>query len=341
MDNILAVQQRLIPDLIEKMYRRFTILSTIYQLQPIGRRALSEQLHLTERVLRTEVNILKDEYLIEIHTKGMTVTSDGELVLQQLSHYLKSYGNLTAVSGQLQELYRLKKVIVVKGDSDIDSSAADQLGSEASRCLQDILVPDIGVTVTGGSTMASVAEHLNPVSFSVKFTPARGGLGEHMQQQANSIVASMAAETGGTYEVLYVPDLVSEATYRSLVQEPSVKRVLEQVKSAEVVVHGIGNAMKMADRRATPEEVKALLVEQRAAGEAFGYYFDKSGNIIHKVRTIGLQLEDLPDKQHIIAVAGGGSKAEAIEAYLKIAPAQTILITDEAVASYLLKVKTF
>ncbi|TDM12583.1 sugar-binding transcriptional regulator [Macrococcus lamae] len=341
MDNILAVQQRLIPDLIEKMYRRFNILSTIYQLQPIGRRTLSEQLNLTERVLRTEVNILKDEHLIEIHTKGMTVTSDGEEVLHQLTHYLKRYGNLTAVGRQLSELYHLKKVIVVKGDSDEDESAADQMGSEASHCLQDMLIPGMTVTVTGGSTMASVAKHLTPVPFDVLFTPARGGLGEHMHQQANSIVASMAAKTEGTYEVLYVPDFVSEATYLSLLEEPAVKRVLDQVKSAAVVIHGIGDAMTMAGRRTTSADVEKQLIDEQAAGEAFGYYFDKSGNIIHKVRTIGLQLEDLSAKQHIVAVAGGKSKREAIEAYLNIAPEQTILITDEAVADYLLKVKTF
>ena len=340
MDNILAVQQRLIPDLIEKMYRRFNILSTIYQFQPIGRRALSEQLNLTERVLRTEVNILKDGYLIEIHSKGMTVTSDGEDVLEQLSHYLKSYGNLSAIGRQLKEMYRLKKVMVVKGNADDDSTAADKLGSEASRCLREILVPGVVVTVTGGSTMASVSKHLTPMPFEVKFTPARGGLGEHLQQQANSIVASMAAKTDGTYEVLYVPDLVSDSTYHSLLKEPAVSKVLQQVKSAEVVIHGIGDAMKMAERRSTSPDIKKLLIDKQAVGEAFGYYFDKSGNIIHKVRTIGLQLEDLPAKQHIIAVSGGRSKAEAIEAYLRIAPEQTILITDEAVASYLLKVKS-
>ena len=38
--------------------------------------------------------------------------------------------------------------------------------------------------------------------------------------------------------------------------------------------------------------------------------------MVHKVKTIGLQLEDLESKDFIFAVAGGQSKGEAIKAYL-------------------------
>jgi central glycolytic genes regulator len=40
---------------------------------------------------------------------------------------------------------------------------------------------------------------------------------------------------------------------------------------------------------------------------------------------------------NVIAVAGGASKAKAIKAYMKKAPASTILITDEGAARKLLK----
>ena len=39
----------------------------------------------------------------------------------------------------------------------------------------------------------------------------------------------------------------------------------------------------------------------------------------------------------MIAVAGGASKAKAIGAYMKKAPAKTMLITDEGVAKELLQ----
>jgi central glycolytic genes regulator len=93
----------------------------------------------------------------------------------------------------------------------------------------------------------------------------------------------------------------------------------------------------MAERRKSKPEVKQKLENQVAVGEAFGYYFNEKGEIVHKVLTIGLQLEDLEQIPNVIAVAGGSSKAKAIKAYMKKAPASTILITDEGAARKLLK----
>ncbi|MCO6061739.1 sugar-binding domain-containing protein, partial [Pseudomonas sp. MOB-449] len=64
---------------------------------------------------------------------------------------------------------------------------------------------------------------------------------------------------------------------------------------------------------------------------------DTQGQIVHKVKTIGLQLEDLESKDFIFAVAGGKSKGEALKAYLTIAPKNTGLITDEAAAKIILE----
>jgi len=93
----------------------------------------------------------------------------------------------------------------------------------------------------------------------------------------------------------------------------------------------------MARRRMTSEEDMQKLVQEKAVAEAFGYYFDENGRIVHKVQTVGLQLEDLQNIPHIFAVAGGASKAKAIKAYMKIAPKNTVLITDEAVTNEILK----
>lgn len=61
------------------------------------------------------------------------------------------------------------------------------------------------------------------------FVPARGGLGENMVYQANTIAASMAQQSGGYYTTLYVPDNVSESTYNTLLMEPSVVHTLEKL----------------------------------------------------------------------------------------------------------------
>jgi central glycolytic genes regulator len=73
-----------------------------------------------------------------------------------------------------------------------------------------------------------------------------------------------------------------------------------------------------------------------AVAEAFGYYFNQEGEVVHRVQTIGIQLEDIERVRHVIAVAGGASKAKAIQAYMKQAP-RSILITDEGAAKALVR----
>lgn len=47
-------------------------------MQPVGRRSLSQSLQITERVLRSETDFLKDQDLIAISTSGMRLTEEGK-----------------------------------------------------------------------------------------------------------------------------------------------------------------------------------------------------------------------------------------------------------------------
>ena len=51
--------------MLDVLQERFQILRNIYWMQPIGRRSLSETMGITERVLRTETDVLKQLNLIE------------------------------------------------------------------------------------------------------------------------------------------------------------------------------------------------------------------------------------------------------------------------------------
>ena len=336
MKDLIKLQQKLVPDLVDKMYRRFSILTTISNNEPVGRRSLSEHMDITERVLRTETDILKKQNLIQVKSTGMEITEEGTKVLNQLSDYFKVYKDDNHYAKHIKSNFGVKEVYVIPGNADMHEEVKSEMGRQAGHLLEDILYEDAIVSVTGGSTMANVSRAMHLLPFNVFFVPARGGLGENMVYQANTIAASMAQQSGGYYTTLYVPDNVSESTYNTLLMEPSVVHTLEKIKQANITIHGIGDALKMAHRRQSSDEVIERLQHHQAVGEAFGYYFDAQGHVVQKVKTIGLQLEDLESKEFIYAVAGGMSKGEAIKAYLSIAPKNTILITDEATAKVIL-----
>jgi central glycolytic genes regulator len=339
MQSFIDIQKRLLPDLLQVLQKRYSILRFIGFMQPVGRRSLAASLGFTERVLRSEVDFLKDQNLIFINNVGMSLTSEGKNLLEDLEGFMRELKGIDVMELQLRHRLGIKKVVIVPGDSDQSPMVKADLGKACANWMKNLLVGENIIAVTGGSTMAAVAEGLTPEHGhnELLFVPARGGIGEDVQNQANTICSNMANNTHSKHRVFYVPDQVSTEIYESLIKEPGIHEVLNLIKSASIVLHGIGDAITMAGRRKTSPDVMDKIQNGKAVAEAFGYYFNEEGDIVHKVSTIGLQLEDLAKISSVIAVAGGSSKAKAIKAYMKQAPSSTVLITDEGVAKKLLK----
>jgi central glycolytic genes regulator len=338
MKSLLEVQKKLLPDLLSIMQKRYRILQYIRLTEPIGRRALSVALEITERVLRAEVDFLKEQGLLSITATGMSLTEEGQKVLFELEEMMKEVTGLKMLEEELQKVLNVNKVVVVAGDSDVSPLVKQEMGRATVTCMKEYMSDETIIAVTGGTTLASVAERMSPdpKQRNVLFVPARGGLGEQVENQANTICAKMAEKAMGHYRLLHVPGQLSNETYQSLVEEPSVKEVLDQIKSARMVIHGIGDAITMAERRKTSSNDLTTIIEEKAVAEAFGYYFNREGHVVHKVKTIGIQLDDLKNAKCVIAVAGGSSKAEAIRAFMKQGH-DTIIITDEGAAKQLVK----
>lgn len=339
MRSLIEVQKKLYPDILAVMQKRYRILRSISFAEPVGRRTLAQMLGMSERVLRSETDFLKNQKLIDVKSSGMSVTNDGAALLQNMESMMREISGINETEEKLKQALGLEDVVVVQGDSDKEPWVKNELGRACAVRMKAALTGNNIIAVTGGSTMAAVANVLTP-DISAKrqllFVPARGGIGEDVANQANTICAKMAERTGGKHRVLYVPDQVSPEVYKSVVNEPSIKEVLTLIKQADIVLHGIGEAMTMAERRKTGKEEMEKIIRGHAVGEAFGYYFNEHGEIVHKVRTIGLQLEDLHQIRHIFAVAGGASKAKAIKAYMNTKPESTVLITDEGAAKQIL-----
>lgn len=104
------------------------------------------------------------------------------------------------------------------------------------------------------------------------------------------------------------------------------------------MIFGIGRADDMSRRRGLPDEELNKIKNSGAVSEAFGHYFDKDGNVVFKTPTIGVNFEDLKNIKHIIAIAGGKNKAEALIA-TKIASKSAVLVTDEGAAREIIKIK--
>lgn len=334
MNEIVRMQQQLVPELIDVLRRRHMILHHLLLLGTAGRRTLAASMAISERVLRAETDFLREQGLLRIDARGMALTEAGQELLQAMEPMVSHWFGLSEMEDELRRRYNLKAVTIVPGDSDLSPGAKKELGRAGSAALMRVVSPhDDIIAVTGGSTMAEIAEWLNP-SAPLKgacFVPARGGLGESVELQANTIASTMAKKTGAAYRLLHVPDHLGEEAYQSLMQEPNIREVVSVVRRARIVVHGIGDAVRMARRRNMDEASIAVLRKDGALAEAFGYYFNRDGEVVHKMPTLGLRLEDIQQTETVIAVAGGSSKGKAIAAVLRFGH-EDVLVTDEAAA---------
>lgn len=339
MRPMIELQQQLVPDLLEVMRKRYFILHQVMLSDSVGRRALAGALGMTERVLRAETDYLKAQGLLDIHASGMRISEQGRMLLAEMEPMFKEWFGLSDMEDKICRHYGLKKVHIVPGDSDTSKTAKRELGRAASQALTRLLNKDDVVAVTGGTTMAQVANHLtSPMPLPTNwFVPARGGLGESLDYQANTIASMMAKRTGAQYRLLHVPDHLGEEAYVTLMQEPNIQEIVNVIRKARIVVHGIGDAMVMARRRKVDQASVDAMRAEGALAESFGYYFDKNGAVVHKMHTAGLRLEDIVATEVVIAVAGGLSKGEAIAAVMKFGH-DDVLVTDEAAAQVIVRI---
>ncbi|WP_152395643.1 sugar-binding transcriptional regulator [Paenibacillus guangzhouensis] len=333
MRKILEIEKQLLPDLMEILKKRYEILHQIKLSELVGRRTLATSLEMTERVLRAETDLLKTQGLIEIESAGMRLSSAGEKLLEDLESIVKELFGLTNMEERIRKSFGLQQVLIVPGDSDRSPLTKRDLGLAACKVLRKVMGKDDVVALTGGSTLAQMAEQMTSTTpmKSNWFVPARGGLGESLDYQANTIASKMAQRVGAQYRLLHVPDLLSEEAYQSLMQEPNILEIVEFIRKSRIVVHGIGDAFVMAKRRRVDQQTVDALRQEGALAEAYGYYFDRQGNVVHKMVSLGLRLEEIQEMEVVIAIAGGASKGEAIHSVLKFGQ-ENVLIIDEGAA---------
>jgi len=331
--SVPEAQQRLLPEMYPLLQTRYRILQTIQLLQPIGRRTLAESLKMTEREIRKETDILREQGLLDSQKSGMVCTDDGEVVIEKLRTLVYEWSGLTQLAKLLEKHFGLQHVIVVPGDYNEDDTVLTLLGKEAAQVFMSSNFNGQVVAVTGGKSVASLTPFLHPAhAQDITFVAARGGIGHEMQMQANTLVATFALQMDAQYRTLFLPEHLSEQAYQAMLTEPMVTEMMNYYERADCVIHGIGSAEEMALRRNSSPEDLRILEEKGAVSEAFGYYFNAAGKIVHRIRTIGIQLEQVQGSKQVIAIAAGKQKVKAMLSYFKVAPKQTIFITDEAAA---------
>ena len=339
MEELIKLQKKIVPEITDLLERRYNILRAVYYNQPAGRRAIAEELNIGERIVRGEVNFLRDQNLLNINTEGMTVTESGEQLLEKLSKYIFELKGLSDIEEWIKNKTGLKNIIIVPGDMEGDSNVSADVGRTAGEYIKGALKDNSIIALTGGTTVQAVVDNFPEASGykNIIVVPARGGVGKSVENQANTLAAKLAKKMGGSYKLLHSPDNIGREAMEAILKEKEVKDVLEVLKKTDLLIHGIGRMDKMAFRRGLENGEIQHLQKLGAVGEAFGCYFDRQGRVVYASTTIGIKNELVKNIKVLVAVAGGSSKAEAILSVIKNNNNMT-LVTDEGAAKEILRI---
>lgn len=328
----LSFLHSLSPETAGELYLRALALSRIAALAPVGRRLLSQQMSLPEREVRTLCENLREDGLIRCSSGGMTPSEKGLSLLEGAQEVVRFWGGIDELEGRLKALLDVDCVSVLPGNADQNPQLLSEVGRLAAHKLRPLLVDGMILTVSGGSSVAAVAEGMRglpPVK--VHVLPARGGVGRAAETQASTLAEKFARALGGSYSALHLPDSISPAALRELVKLPEIREPLGAMHHTDLLLYGIGRADIMARNRALPEEEVRGILRMGAAAEAVGCYFDEQGKMLFQASGVSLHEQQLRSIPLIAAVAAGPGKARAVLAVLRHHH-HRLLVLDEGAA---------
>lgn len=340
-DNLMI---KLVPEAQEQFARRLSILLLVELNDCIGRRAISDNLKLSERVVRNEIDQLKALGFVVQSKNGLSLTTTGQELLNEMNYTRQNEKQRLLIQEQMKNTYNLRDCIVVPGDALFNQDTVIHLGQALSKVLDHVLPAGRNVlSVSGGTTLAKVVSHVSrQLTKNRQFyvVPARGSGSGDLSIQANTISHTLANRLNGETLNLYVPEQINSNSRELLLEDPNISNTVSLLKKSNCLIYSIGDATIMASRRGASAKEMASIQNSGAVGEAMGVFFDAQGQIVYRLARIGLYIDDLNNLPCEVLVVGGSNKTIALSAYLKIAPKQTILIVDEALANSVLKEAT-
>ncbi len=210
------------------------------------------------------------------------------------------------------------------------------LAPAVGRALGDAgLLPGDVLLVSSGRTVYEVAQFdLTPLP-GVVIAPTVGGNDQPEDwYQTNEITRLVANRVGGRANYLFAPALPGVELYQSLLNDPSIQRVLHLWPRARCALMGIGAPPLM--RSDIPRFVPTGSTSLRAAvGDVCSRFYDRDGAPVDfegAERLIAVDLEALKHVPVTIAVAVGKEKVDSIVAGAR-GGFFTNLVTDPVTAS--------
>lgn len=325
-----------VPELQDLFIKRYEILKFIRGNERAGRRTIAQGMNISERVVRDEVEKLKNQNFISVSSSGIGIEEKGNRFLNELSSFYREINSRRSLGIEIEKLLGVKKVFVVESGTHIET--VENLGAQAASIFETIISEGDLIGVTGGETIYCVSESISSKvdRLDVTVIPARGSVGSQARFQANTIASRIANKLNAKLQLLPIPETVSKQAMEIFLSDSEMREAYEMLKSLDVLLFGIGRADVMLARRGINEEKSSKVLNCGAVSEAFGNYFNLKGDRVYSQESVGISLDKFLSIPKIIGVAGGVEKAQAIISISTLRP-DMVLVIDESAAHEIIK----
>ncbi|KGN37874.1 sugar-binding transcriptional regulator [Knoellia subterranea] len=223
-------------------------------------------------------------------------------------------------SARLREALALEHCVVVPGSG----TQADPGVSAAAAALLTEMATD--KDVLGLPWSRSVSRMVDALEWlpEIPVVQLSGAMVTPEEDSSSVDVVRRAGRiAGGRWHVFYSPLLLDDAASADVMRrQPPVKAALDHVKDVTLAVIGLGawtsgrstihDVLSVAERRA--------VTRAGAVGEAAGVFFDTEGRVVETpltARVVGLTGTQLRGIRHVVAIAHGAEKVDAIAAAVR------------------------
>ena len=254
-------------------------------------------------------------------------------------------GRGTRLEAQLTETFSLKKVVVVPNSGEDYQIIQKRLGQAAVQLLDELIVNDLTLGVSWGTTMQAFAGQVQRHGAqNMTVVQLNGGISRaEYDTHASEIAQTIGEKYSAIPYLLPLPAIVDNpAVKQAIISDKQIAYTLNLARQAPVAFFTVGSfdyesVLVKADYFEESEVTD--LLDRGAVGDICSRIINNEGKICSvslDARTIGIDLDELKDKSHAVAVAGGKDKLPAIRAGLRGRLFNT-LITDEWIANQLLQ----
>jgi DNA-binding transcriptional regulator LsrR (DeoR family) len=249
---------------------------------------------------------------------------------------------LMALEVQLKEKWGLRDVFLTPVVSDEELKNA--LSMAGAQYLEMNLPSKESLIALGwGETISGITRNLGRViPERTSFVTLCGGVMHYLSEHTPANVGTPLSGFLYPFHVIPTPLMVGSPELRDqLLNEPEVQHVMNMAQLADIAMVGIGSLKTSTEFEGfgyKSQKELNLLKKRGAVGEMHGEYFNSVGEPLelqHHHRLISIRLETLRKMKHVVGVAGGADKIEALQAALKGGFIHS-LITDEMTARSLL-----